>query len=281
MLDPLVIQTYKTGSCLITSPLVFLLLPSSGRELVLTPWGIISGIFWVPAGTMAVYAVQHAGLALSQGLWSSIIVLVSFLWGAIVFGETPKNWTWMIVAIMFLICGLCGMSYYSLPDDYDYVSDDESDCEDETYNKGQDVVVSKHHPNRINEKIQNVVYDSMHQSQNSSRKSIEEEGTKNLFMNIDHEALKNEMETINTSFPLNHTQNNDIDDFECDKINLKGNYQNSSSPSISHDTFSHTQGHKAPCTYPHNKRRMLGIISAIFNGVWGGSIVAPMHFAPK
>ena len=170
MLDPLVIQTYKTGSCLITSPLVFLLLPSSGRELVLTPWGIISGIFWVPAGTMAVYAVQHAGLALSQGLWSSIIVLVSFLWGAIVFGETPKNWTWMIVAIMFLICGLCGMSYYSLPDDYDYVSDDESDCEDETYNKGQDIVVSKHHPNRINEKIQNVVYDSMNQSQNSSGK---------------------------------------------------------------------------------------------------------------
>ena len=35
-------------------------------DLVLTPWGLVSGIFWVPSGVSAVYAVQNVGLATAQ-----------------------------------------------------------------------------------------------------------------------------------------------------------------------------------------------------------------------
>ena len=35
-------------------------------DLALTPWGLVSGIFWVPGGISAVYAVQNAGLATAQ-----------------------------------------------------------------------------------------------------------------------------------------------------------------------------------------------------------------------
>ena len=40
--DPLVMQTYKTTMCFLTSWLVLLF----GEELTFTPWGIVSGLFW-------------------------------------------------------------------------------------------------------------------------------------------------------------------------------------------------------------------------------------------
>ena len=44
-IDPLVFQSYKTAMCFLTSWLI-LLIP--GETFVFTPWGIVSGIFWVP-----------------------------------------------------------------------------------------------------------------------------------------------------------------------------------------------------------------------------------------
>ena len=41
----------------------------------------------VANGVAAVVAIQAAGLAVSQALWSGLSVFVSFLWGALVFQE--------------------------------------------------------------------------------------------------------------------------------------------------------------------------------------------------
>jgi hypothetical protein len=43
-IDPLVFQSYKTAMCFLTSWLILL----SGQKFVFTPWGIVSGLFWVP-----------------------------------------------------------------------------------------------------------------------------------------------------------------------------------------------------------------------------------------
>lgn len=40
--DPLVMQTYKTTMCFLTSWIVL----AFGEELTFTPWGIVSGLFW-------------------------------------------------------------------------------------------------------------------------------------------------------------------------------------------------------------------------------------------
>lgn len=42
--DPLVFQSYKTAMCFLTSWIVL----AMGEEFSFTPWGIVSGIFWVP-----------------------------------------------------------------------------------------------------------------------------------------------------------------------------------------------------------------------------------------
>jgi len=108
--DPLVFQTYKTLVCLLTS---FAVLFLGVERLTFSPWGIMSGLFWVPAGTAHVCAVRTAGLAISQGTASSIAVMVSFGWGIFVFGEQVKSLTSACSAILFMVMGIIGMSYFS------------------------------------------------------------------------------------------------------------------------------------------------------------------------
>jgi len=64
---------------------------------------------------MAIFAVRNAGLAVSQGTWSSMIVAVSFVWGIFVFGEGVKSEIFATLAVGIMIIGLFGMSYYSSP----------------------------------------------------------------------------------------------------------------------------------------------------------------------
>ena len=45
-IDPLVFQSYKTSMCFLTA--WFILLVPGNHTFVFTPWGIVSGLFWVP-----------------------------------------------------------------------------------------------------------------------------------------------------------------------------------------------------------------------------------------
>lgn len=110
-IDPLVMQSYKSLMCLwvlwnqiswflslsvwisgssyllnaananaslslissLTSWLVVLL----GQEISFTRWGIVSGLFWVPAGTFNIFAIRTVGMATSQAIVSSTVVMVS------------------------------------------------------------------------------------------------------------------------------------------------------------------------------------------------------------
>lgn len=94
---------------ILTSPL------SLGQEFSFTPWGIVSGLFWVPGGVAMVYAIKAAGLAIGMGIGSSFIVLVSFTWGIFVFRERVESRAGASFAILLMMTGLWGMSYYSSP----------------------------------------------------------------------------------------------------------------------------------------------------------------------
>lgn len=109
-IDPLCMQTYKTGMCLLTSWIVLLWEPFS-----FTPWGIVSGLFWVPGGVATVYAIKSAGLAIAIGVGGSCIVLVSFTWGILVFDEHVHSVTQACMAVALMLMGLVGMAYYSAP----------------------------------------------------------------------------------------------------------------------------------------------------------------------
>ena len=78
-----------------------------------TPWAFVSAFLWVPGGTAGVYAIRSAGLAVSTGIWSCVIVILSFIWGVFIFGEKQKSTVGAMLSVALLCAGLCGISYFS------------------------------------------------------------------------------------------------------------------------------------------------------------------------
>jgi hypothetical protein len=104
-------QTYKSTLCFLLSFTVL----SVGVEFSFTPWGIVSGLFWVPGGTAVVFGIRNAGLAPTVGINSSLIVLVSFTWGIFIFDEHVRSRLVACLAILLMILGIWGMVYFSQP----------------------------------------------------------------------------------------------------------------------------------------------------------------------
>lgn len=238
-IDPLVFQTYKTVICFLTSWFVLCF----GQEFTFSPWGIVSGLFWVPSGIAAIYAVKNAGLAVSQGTWSSLIVLVSFFWGIFIFHECVHSKQMSSVAIFFMISGLWGMSYYSsnthLDNNHNYDRHPDDFCLDS---------------------IMKDIRKDPHATTLNKRRSTTTTATKN---EKDFHYIKvYNQNTVNNN--ISHTYDvNDENDKTCLDLN----------PMKCDDI-------EKESLYPISKRRyVLGLLSAIFNGLWGGSIMVPMHFS--
>jgi hypothetical protein len=107
---PLVFQSYKTLWVFITSWGVLLF-----RDLHFTWWGVVSGIFWVPGGIAAVVSVTNIGLAVGQGVWSTLIVIVSFSWGVLFFHEQMRSTSGSLLALALLVLGIAGMTFFARP----------------------------------------------------------------------------------------------------------------------------------------------------------------------
>lgn len=222
-IDPLVFQSYKTLLCFLTSWFI-LLLP--GQTFSFTPWGIVSGVCWVPAGVATIYAVKAAGLAVGIGVGSSCIVLISFVWGIFVFDEHVTSKRIACVAIVFMMVGICGMAFVSSPEQnpMTFLEDDRHDTATP--------------PNET------VPYNSVEESQSRS----------SGYHGIQREDLD--------SFS---------DDVDLDQLHQEPDTRIPPPPPFDGHVI---LGRQIP-------KRTLGIAAAVFCGIWGGSIMVPMHFASK
>lgn len=68
------------------------------------------------SGIATVYAVKSAGLAIGIGIGSSCIVFISFIWGIFIFQEEVHSKLMSCFAILCMMIGLLGMSYFSSPE---------------------------------------------------------------------------------------------------------------------------------------------------------------------
>ena len=226
-IDPLVMQSYKTIMCFLTSWTVLLL----GEEFTYTPWGIVSGIAWVPSGTAAIYAIRNAGLAVSQGTWSALIVLVSFTWGIFIFDEHVKSKVGAIVGICLMVAGLWGMSYFSSPEE------------------------------------------RMHTNASTSYDGFEP------VAGTDVDGIG----SVRESFHDEHMDTS-VSSGSCGSIEMETDIGMTAvdSPRIPLATDRSTA--EQPSEYVGFlgfacSRRHLGLACAVFNGLWGGSIMVPMHYS--
>jgi len=178
-------------------------------------FSIVSGMFWVPGGIGAIYSVKHCGLAVGQGVWSSLIVIISFSWGIFFFHEKVRSLPLACLGILIMVCGIWGMSLFSVPEEV------------------------------ANEKEVPLV--------------------------LDKPLLIDDEERLMGDKPLL------IDDEERLMGEGGENNQYKNSPLYKdHKPTDMTEVFGIPCT-----RRTAGLSAALFNGIWGGSIMVPFQWAPE
>jgi glucose uptake protein GlcU len=250
--DPLVFQTYKTAMCLLTS---WIVIPFLHTPIYVTPWGLVSGLFWVPAGVAAIFAVKNAGLAVSQGLWSSIIVIVSFTWGIFVFQEEVKSIIGALVAVGFMIVGLWGMSFYSSPPSF------------QNYAHVPTPPPSLRTDIDINTAIDGDFNFDAHgyDDDDTSFDGVEGHISTTSSMTPMEDNTNQKQKASKSSAMMIEKESNDEDNF----------LSNPSFQDIENLASQHSRRRATLIS-----RRTLGLLSAIFNGCWGGSIMVPMHYAP-
>jgi hypothetical protein len=105
---PLVFQTYKTFVLFAMSWIVLFL----GEEAKWTWHGIFAGFLWVSGGSFGILGIRNAGMAVAVGTWASVMVLINFFWGILIFQEPINSFPRTCVAFGALICGLVGMSKF-------------------------------------------------------------------------------------------------------------------------------------------------------------------------
>jgi hypothetical protein len=267
-IDPLVMQTYKTIVCFLTSWIVL----GFGEELHFTPWGIVSGLFWVPGGVATIYAVKAAGLAIGIGIGSSFIVLVSFVWGIFVFDEQIHSRTGACGAILCIMVGLLGMSYYSSP-----------------------VAQAAHAALDLEDNGSLSLSGSMNYEPVTMASSYDENDDHSINHN-NHEAddamlavmAGNKISLTDRTAQTNYSDSmpSEADDElvvdRCDDDDDDDGimHEEGSARHAAHSEAGSTMqsSHVVMCGGVVMTKRRLGMLSAMFCGIWGGSILAPMKW---
>jgi glucose uptake protein len=70
----------------------------------------LGGLVWAVSGFLAFTAADHLGMARAYGIWAPINVVVSILWGALIFGEFltagPLTLALLVLSLAILITGI-------------------------------------------------------------------------------------------------------------------------------------------------------------------------------
>jgi glucose uptake protein GlcU len=254
-IDPLVMQSYKTTMCFLTSWLFVLL---RGEKYTFTPWGIVSGLFWVPAGIATIYAIKTAGLAIGIGVGSSCIVLVSFTWGIFGFQEHVHNRVQACCAVGCMLLGLCGMAYFSSPS----------------------VAHGSITPTSVTSSSDGAYYQPARPEDPDFLRPDEDEDvaifvpssvTTEPSCVTDYVAMDDKDDRFARIVTEPSTNNNELQEGDMNSV-VEGNFRREEQNEvISVRCFG----------MMHVQERTRGILAAlVFTGIWGGSILVPMHYAP-
>lgn len=117
---PTVFQFYVAIGVFISSWLAVPFLPynhaiadddQAGTSFMFSWLGCVAGALFVFAISCSFLAVELIGLALAQGIWGGVAIVVSFLWGVIGFAEYPKTPGLSAAGVFLLICGIFGIAF--------------------------------------------------------------------------------------------------------------------------------------------------------------------------
>jgi len=100
--DPFYFQAVMCITAFVTSVIFSL----ARGTFVFSPWAFLSGVLWSCGNILSVLAVGRTGLARAAPVWMGAVIIVSFLWGTLFFGEELSSLPAGIVGIIALILGI-------------------------------------------------------------------------------------------------------------------------------------------------------------------------------
>ena len=250
-----------------------------GEPLRFTPWGLVSGLFWVPGGVSGIYAIRNAGIAMAVGTWSSIIVLTSFLWGIMIFEEKVQSIQGAVGAVSMLILGLLGMAFFSgAKRKEDIVIDDTMDKL--TEEKDVESVEDEKRPIKVRlraDETQNV-------NQNDDD-AFDEEGVRK------RQKTNPKMKRTRSKVPLESAEESQRSSIKTapksvplTSLEIESLLQSSTDGVVAEEKIALLEKKNTITLFDGGMiltRRQAGLLAAAFNGLWGGTNLVPLHFAAQ
>ena len=119
-LDPMLFQLYVSAGVFLSSFVVIPFLgynpdlsgkPAAGTDLVFEPLGLVAGALFVLAISFSFLAVCNVGVALGQGVWGGIAIIVSYIWGVVAFSNPIGSPLLAAIAMLLLCSGVFGIAF--------------------------------------------------------------------------------------------------------------------------------------------------------------------------
>jgi len=102
--SPMVFQVYAGLAVSLSSLLVL-----TYNEFIWSWWGVLGAGLWMSSQPFAFFAINLIGVALAPAIWAGTTIVVSFIWGAALFGEGVQVGL-CVLAIVVLIAGIAGVT---------------------------------------------------------------------------------------------------------------------------------------------------------------------------
>jgi len=121
-IDPILFTFYNSIGVLFSSFLVTPLLPflselpddsiyrAGAANWTFTYLGVIAASLYIAAAVLSFATVKFIGLGIGQGVWGGAAILVSFLWGVLVLGDTVDSPGIAALSLATLLLGIAGIA---------------------------------------------------------------------------------------------------------------------------------------------------------------------------
>lgn len=86
--------------------LALVIAPVIGYSINFNFYGLLSGVMWASANAISLIVVKDLGISRGVPVWVSLVILTSFLWGAVTFHELPTGILVGFMGIILIISGV-------------------------------------------------------------------------------------------------------------------------------------------------------------------------------
>jgi len=109
--DPMVVHIFISIAIFGSSWLILIFVNTVPFKF--TPLGIISASLWLTSIIFSIIGKNTIGMGVTQGISSASTIIISFLWGHLIFQEPIDDLALSVLGIVFVVAGIAGITLSS------------------------------------------------------------------------------------------------------------------------------------------------------------------------